>query len=468
MFLNREKELARIREVVRTKNGKAKGILVWGIRRSGKSTLIKEAMKSFDGIFINMECAEVSFEKNMEMFSSVSAEETGMEYLSYIRDFNSLLKALDQNGKDTVVLIDEYQFMKNAYRNGNFDSFVQIALDSLSERITIILCGSYVSVMKRLGEYSAPLYGRFSLSIELHPFNYYEASMFYPSLSPRDKIAFYAVFGGLPFVLSLLESEKGLEWNIRHFLLDRSSPVYIVLTETLLTEIFRIEKAQEILLAVGNGKKRNRDLASALNVTSSVIADECQRLCDMGILEKEVPINVKDDRKKTFYSIKDNLLRFFYGFIQPNSSYITRFGADYVWARIEEGVKTFISRRFEGVVTEYVTLCTRNNSSLDVLDIGTYWYDSKDENIEYDVVVRQKRGYFIISCKYLAGVLSGSLEDEETEKMKKAKDMLSSGCGFASVEGYERNDGSILRLTGVDYYSEDGIRSGEKLKKYLG
>ncbi len=67
---------------------------------------------------------------------------------------------------------------------------------------------------------------------------------------------------------------KRLEWNIRHFLPDWSSPVYIVLTETLLRKIFRLEKAQKILLAVGNGKKRNRDLASALNVTSSVIADE--------------------------------------------------------------------------------------------------------------------------------------------------------------------------------------------------
>lgn len=188
----------------------------------------------------------------------------------------------------------------------------------------------------------------------------------------------------------------------------------------------------------------------------------------MGILEKVVPINVKDDRKKTFYPVKDNLLRFFYGFVQPDSSFTARFGSDYDWARIKEGVKTFISRSFEGVVTEYVTLCTGNNSSIDVLDIGTYWYDSKDENIAYDVVVRQKRGYFIISCRYIAGLLGASLEDGETEKMKKAKDMLSSGCGFARVGGYERNDDSILRLTGEDYYPADGIRSGEKLKKYPG
>ncbi len=55
MFIGREKELNQITEVIREKKGKAKGILVWGVRRCGKSTLIKEAMKSFDGAFINME-----------------------------------------------------------------------------------------------------------------------------------------------------------------------------------------------------------------------------------------------------------------------------------------------------------------------------------------------------------------------------------------------------------------------------
>lgn len=468
MFYNREKEIQQIHDVVGMKNGKAKGILVWGIRRSGKSTLIKEAMKDFDGNFINFECAIVSFEKNMEMLASACAEETGLGYLAYITDFSNLMKLLDQSGKDTVILLDEYQFIKNGYRDGNFDSFVQIALDSLSDRITIILCGSYVSVMRRLQEYSAPLYGRFSLAIELQPFNYYESSMFYPTLSPRDKIAFYSVFGGLPFVLSQLVPEKGLEWNVKHLLLEKSSSVYIVLTETVLREIFKIEKAQEILYAIGNGKKRNRDLSSCLNVTSSVIADECQRLCDMAILEKEVPINVKDDKKKTFYSIKDNLLRFFYAYILPNASAISRFGADYVWSKIEDGVKTFISRRFEGVVTEFVTLCMKNSGTIDALDVGTYWYDTKDENIGYDVVIRQKRGYFIISCKYLASEMRKSLEDEELSKMQNAKEMVLSGCGFATADGYENDDKAILRLTGSDYYSPEEIKTGGKLKKFLG
>lgn len=466
MFIGREKELSQIANVIREKKGKAKGILVWGVRRCGKSTLIKEAMKTFDGVFINMECAEVGTEKNIEMFASISAEATGLEYLTYIRDFTQILKLLDQTGKETVILLDEYQFLKDGYRQGNFDSFIQIALDTLSDNITIILCGSYISVMKGLSNYSAPLYGRLSLSIELEPFNYYEASAFYPDLKPRDKVAFWAVFGGLPFVLEKLVPERGLEWNIKTLLLDKSSSVYIVLTETLLKEIFKIEKSEEILRFLGNGKKRNRDIASSLNLSSSAVADECKRLYEMSVITRETPINTKDDKKKTFYSIKDNLIRFFYGYILPEVYFLNSFGADFVWEKIKKGTLTFISRRFEDVTRDFISLCIRNNPTIDFSDIGTYWFDSKEENIEYDVVIRQRSGYFIISCKYLNSPLKDKLREEEKEKMRKANIPLS-GIGFASVLGYDSPD-DILLITGEDLYSKSEIGSGHKLEKYLG
>ncbi len=274
-------------------------------------------MKDFDGIFVNMEAMKVTFEKNMELFSLAVAEASGIGYLKYINDFYEILKILDSQNRNVVIFLDEYQLLKQGYDGGNFDSFIQIALDNLSDRITIILCGSYISVMRDLTSYSSPLYGRFSLALELQLFNYYEASAFYPDLSARDKASFYAVFGGLPFVLEKLLPEKGIEWNIKNLLLDKSSAVYIVLTETLLKEIFKIEKAEEILYTIGNGKRRNNEIASALNVTSSVVADECKRLCDMSILKKERPINAEGDKKKTFYVIKDNLVRFYYGVILP-------------------------------------------------------------------------------------------------------------------------------------------------------
>ncbi len=466
MFYHREKELNAIRSVISQKGDKAKGILIWGVRRCGKSTLVKEALKDYEGVFINMECAEVSYEKNMEIFASIAAEETGLDYLKYVTDFSKLVTMLSKTGKDTVILLDEYQALKKSYTDGNFDSILQLALDSLPSSITIILCGSYISMMKSLSSYSSPLYGRFSLSLEIESFNYLEASAFYPSLPVHEKIAFYSVFGGLPFVLSYLSAEKGLEWNIKKLLLEKSSPVYIVLKETLLKEIFKIEKAEEILYTLGNGKKKNSEIASSLNTTSSAVAEECKRLMEMSIIEKRTPVNQKDDRKKTFYSIKDNLVRFFYTFVLPEMYSINKYGADFVWEKIKEGVFTFISYRFEDIVSSFVSLSVRNNPTLDFLDIGTYWFDSRNKNREYDVVIKQKLGYFIISCKYLNEPMKKKMEDDEIKKMEDGNIPLT-GMGFASPNGYEEESGNLLHITGDDLYSEEEIKNAEKLRKAL-
>lgn len=131
MFYHREKELNAIRSVINEKSDRAKGILIWGVRRCGKSTLIKDALKDYEGVFINMECAEVSFEKNMEIFASIAAEETGLDYLKYVTDFSKLVIMLAKTGKDTVILLDEYQALKKVIRKEILTQFCNL-LSTLS------------------------------------------------------------------------------------------------------------------------------------------------------------------------------------------------------------------------------------------------------------------------------------------------------------------------------------------------
>ncbi len=66
MFVGREKELKALKDELSDWKKKT-AILVYGKRRVGKSTLIKEATKSFDGIVINHLCVNSTFEGNLEM-----------------------------------------------------------------------------------------------------------------------------------------------------------------------------------------------------------------------------------------------------------------------------------------------------------------------------------------------------------------------------------------------------------------
>ena len=66
MFIGREKELHELTSELSNQNKKS-AILIYGKRRVGKSTLIKEASKSWDGTVIHHICVNSTFEGNMTL-----------------------------------------------------------------------------------------------------------------------------------------------------------------------------------------------------------------------------------------------------------------------------------------------------------------------------------------------------------------------------------------------------------------
>ena len=66
MFVGRERELKELRSDLTAWNRKS-SVLIYGKRRVGKSTLIREAAMSFDGLVVNHQCGARTFEGNLEM-----------------------------------------------------------------------------------------------------------------------------------------------------------------------------------------------------------------------------------------------------------------------------------------------------------------------------------------------------------------------------------------------------------------
>jgi len=76
--------------------------------------------------------------------------------------------------KRILLIIDVYHYLKETKKKGEVDSIMQAVIDKLPENVKIILCGSYIAVMKELLEEDNPLYGRFSLILHIRDFDYYE------------------------------------------------------------------------------------------------------------------------------------------------------------------------------------------------------------------------------------------------------------------------------------------------------
>ena len=67
MFVGRVEELSKLKEQLNSRDKAA--ILIYGKRRVGKSTLIAEASKTFNGKVINYMCVQSTLEGNLTLMS---------------------------------------------------------------------------------------------------------------------------------------------------------------------------------------------------------------------------------------------------------------------------------------------------------------------------------------------------------------------------------------------------------------
>lgn len=203
---------------------------------------------------------------------------------------------------------------------------MQAVIDKLPENVKLVLCGSYITVMKELLEEGNPLFGRFSLIQHIRDFDYLDAAKFYPDLSVRDKVAFYAVLGGSPYVLENLDTSLTVRQNIEHLLLPETGLVRSHIENVMLKEIQKTFDAR-ILEILGNGKKRYSEIRDKIaNSETGLLDKQLKILLDMETIQKTEPINRRNDKKKQFYEIVDNLMRFYFTFIFGKAGTIARIG----------------------------------------------------------------------------------------------------------------------------------------------
>lgn len=455
MFIGREKELQQLLSCL----GKpAKHtVMLYGRRRVGKSTLILEAVKNFPGKIIYYECLMTSLEENLKSLENKVKACYNNKFLHFT-DFEELFEFLGTQKEKVIIIIDEYNYLKKVADSYYIDSLFQKIIDRLQENIDLVLLGSYVGMMKELLQEENPLFGRFSLVLHIKPFDYYNSACFYKQLTVTEKASLYAVFGGSPFVNSLLLPEKDLKNNIEQLLLNESSPVAIYLEYILLAELSKITSANMILSALANGKKRYSEIEQLISGNSNGSLDkQLKNLLEMEIIQKTYPINKKNDKKKTFYEISDNLVRFYYAYIYNKRDVIARIGQENFYELyIKNSLKTFIAHRFENLVREYFSRQIIQKKRTGIYDIGTFWYDLPKEKRsgEFDCVLEQENGYAFYEVKYYDHAFS---KTEAQKEAKQLQDLLSfikvNKIGFVALSGFDFTSTEYELLTGDDLYN---------------
>ena len=463
MFVGRNEELCLLENAV-NKSGTA--TLVYGVRKVGKTTLIKEVMPRSKKKLLYFECEKTSLAENLKSFTEEMVRQgiidEGISFSGFVQAF----RYINSLPEEYIIVVDEYPYLKSVDKSEFVDSLFQKLADNCLSNIHLILSGSHISMMRELLTEANPMFSRFGTVIQLEEMDYAEAAAFYPECPEYDKACNYAVFGGSPYVNAQLDPSASLKENIINTVLNPNSPVRFYLENMLLSEFATKMNLEQILVAIGNGKKHYNEIESRVNKEKNGnLSRQLGILCSMNIIEKNCPINKADDAKKATYCISNNLIRFYYTYVYSGKSSLALLGGEIYYSRyIENTIGEFISRRFEGICRQYFARAVRAGKYDDVRNIGTLYYDDpvNRENGEFDVALEYSDGYGVFEAKFYKNPVELDDIHREMGQMRKIPAVNIKKTGFMAINGFSEKAPGMIYIDGKEIYSILNLKAAKQ------
>ncbi|MGH7883873.1 MAG: AAA family ATPase, partial [Candidatus Dormibacteraceae bacterium] len=246
-------------------------------------------------------------------------------------DWGQAIEALLNLGNDQpkLVVIDEFPYLVNNVPE--LPSLIQRCFGPRSpararSRTRLILCGSAISIMGKLLAGSAPLRGRASLDLIVHPFDFRQSADFW-GLHKQPETAFlvHAILGGTPAYRDLLRgglpsSSADFDDWVTKSILDPASPLFREGRYLLAEEPGLTDRAlyHSILSAIVSGFTRPGQIAATLNRPQASLAHSLNVLEDIQLVRRsEDAIR----QKRPTYQIAEPIIRFYFAVMR---SHLTR------------------------------------------------------------------------------------------------------------------------------------------------
>lgn len=438
-FVGREHELRKLQDFYHSRSENF--AIVYGRRRVGKSELLRHSLIHGDLPFVFLQCRGTGVQSNLDDLMAQAADAFGVPRMRPT-DPETALKTLFElmQNRPAVLVLDEYPYLRDLLPG--CDTLLQYLVDSYKTGgLKLVVCGSYLDVMKGMSEYKSPLFGRAALNLHLEPMDYLDSAKFYPGFSNEDKVRLFSVFGGVPYYNAKIDPSQSVRENVIRLLSDKDAVLANEAFYLLRLEISKISNAERVLEAMASGALKFSDILGKTAFSSSpALADTLNRLVAMGFLRKVCPINDQGNRKKTRYAFKDHLMDFYFRFIYRNQSRQAVLTAEHFYQRyINDDFETdYVPRHFERIVQQFL-LRESKAGRIDppILQIGSYWYDIPQErrNGEFDVVTEDDEGWVTYECKFKASPMTQEAVEQEIAQVK-ASDLPVRRFGFVSRVGF--------------------------------
>ncbi len=375
-FVSRARELAWLEHD--SASATAQFRILYGRRRVGKSALLDEFAR--DKRYVLYQAVEGSAADQLRDLTAAilaSEDDAGLR-AAPLANWDAAFAHLARMAASgpLLVILDEYQYAAEA--DPTLASRLQRwwSREATHLPIYLILCGSYVRFFVK-NVLTGPAYGRNTGSLQLRPFNYREAALFFPSWSAEDRIRAYAVTGGIPHYLLQFDADRSLAWNIAHNVLQRRAVLYQE-AELLVREELREPRVYySILRAMSDGLTRVSEITARVRGAAggSDLSPYLATLQDLELAEYLRPV-VGASSRRGIWTVSDPYLRFWFRFVLPyrnrleHGADVEQFYSDVVGPALDH----FVSKpTFEEICRSWVLDQVEAGTWSAIERVGAWW-----------------------------------------------------------------------------------------------
>jgi len=326
-FTGRYNEIQVIRDHLDDES-KAKLVIVYGRRRVGKSTLIREALQK---------------EKKKLFFEGIEGEDTAVQIDQFLSDLSrqtGRVKLAARNWRESfqglgetigkgrwTVVFDEFPWMASGRSRLVADLKLYWDRWMTNPQLTLFLCGSVAQFMVEYLVHSKAFHNRKTMELCLDPLSPRESGLFIPRRSLFEKAQLYMTFGGIPKYLEQINPKISIEKNINQ-LCFTANGFFIQEFETLFKEQFKAVHTYESMVAhLSQGPLSISVLSRKMKVLrGGGFQGQLSNLVRAQFVREYSPHNFEGKKKgrTKIYKLVDPFLLFYFRYIRPHRDLIRR------------------------------------------------------------------------------------------------------------------------------------------------
>lgn len=407
-FVGRQRDIDDLNAVLA--QGGAHFILVYGRRRVGKTTLLLNWARQTGRPVIYWVASRDTpaqvrqgFTQAVWSWAYPGEGRIAPRFDTWEHVFEQAARLIGE--QPVILMMDEFSYA--AESDPSLPSYLQAAWDHRfkDSNVTVVLAGSHIGMMVEQMAYHAPLYGRFTAQLPVQPLPFAALADFLPRYTAAERVAVYAVTGGIPAYLERFDDAQGLGANIKTLFMRRTgmfrSEPFVLVSDVIRRET---QTYEAVMKAIASGKHTPQEIGAMLDVTSSYLSPYLKQLETLHLIERRLPATLPRERRRTSrnsrYHLADHYLRFYYRFIAPNLDLVEQELTDRLWQLIGEQFRAFVGlTAFEELCRAW-TLAQARAGRLPFAPeiVGSHW--ARDAQVDVVALNWRDEAILLGECKW--------------------------------------------------------------------